>query len=824
MAFEGIVLKRVADHALSRLSGGLISHQSPFNSSGPLLYPQPTVLEPYFISVDEIDDVRGFIGKPADIIYESPDKQCQLCRYTVLPSTSYEHRWDKADLLLRHLPALYNRCGFEIVGNSKEVKFRFLCEQSDFPVLSTAFSAKFLDCALREDCPEFFDRHYELLKFRDYNAPGLHSHLLTQPAAFKSSAYETLLFVLSTLPKETMGFAQVLFKACSPENNWHKLVKVLTDAEYTHNMMQTPGLAGRYPQQMPSEDLRGTSLDVDTKSHPDKPFFGAAVRIGVCGEDDSYCRRKLECMCSCNNLFRHSGRALEYISDEQYGDIDTYQMFEQGLVYRPGLLVNSTELAGWVHIPPIELFNQTSCKLETLSPQFRNPMGVVTMDISKGTLIGYRQADHSREAVVIPDDIRRTHLYIVGKTKRGKSTVIGNAILDNALRGQGSTIIDPHGDLIEELLDRIPEKMVKKTIVFDPGLDNNQIPLYNPLAFDLGTDLSVAAGNMVSILKSVFPIGWGMRLEHILYYLLFSAMNVRGMSFLEVKELLRRGKNSKQILDKITNVVADGETLNFLNGEFKNYRSDELQVAIHRLSPLLHSETMSLAMFQPENRFDFKKIIDDGMLFLVNLASLGREQKISLGGFIINSIHCTALRRLNIPEHQRRLYHLYIDEAHLFNIEVLDKMMVEGRKCYISFNLAHQYLSQFPKERVDALLNSDTVIAFCLGYDDAAVMKKNFMNKPTEGDFMELGVGEAMLRVDTDIAKITTLNRADVTKSYREQIMRNSHQRYYKPAQQIRRNNRFRFKGCHEPFATVLPEELVRSDGVLETDEYDIYE
>ena len=821
MAFEGIVLKRAADHALSRLSGGLISHQSPFNSSGPPLYPQPTVLEPYFVPVDDINNVRSVIGKPADIIYESPDKQRQLCRYTVLPSTSYEYRWDKPDFLLRHLPALYDRCGFEIVGNSKKVKFRFLCDKNDFPVLSTAFSAKFLDCALREDCPEFFDRHYEVLKFRDYNAPGLYSHLLTQPAAFKSSAYETLLFVLTTLPKETMGFAQVLFKACSPANNWHRNVEILTDIEYLHGQMQIPG---RFPQQPPSKSLVVTSTEIDTKSHRDKPFFGAAVRVGICGEDDSYCRRKLECMCSCRNLFRHSGRALEYISDEQYGDIDTRQMFEQGLVYRPGMLVNSTELAGWVHVPPIELFSQTSCKLETLSPQFRNPMGVVTMDINKGTLIGYRQADHGREAFVLPAEIRHLHCHIMGRPGKGKSTVEENMILGDISRGDGVTVIDAHDDMIDNLLDRIPENAVNRTIVFDLSNDG-RVPLYNPLDISDTMDKGEAAGTIVSVLKSVFPEGWGLRMEHILKCLIQSLLCIKGTSFMELSQVLRKDSDKgKQILNRLISAVEDEEILHFLRNDFTDYRREELTPVIHRISPLVCSGIMSLSLLQPENRFDFCRIMDEGMILLVKLGSLGRDQTISMGGFMLSSMYSAIRQRIKYEIGQRKPHHIYVDEAHLFQIDALEKLLVEGRKCQVSFNLAHQYLSQFKKERADSLMTTGTSIVFGVGASDAAVMKKNFQNKVDDREFMELGVGEAMIKVENDIARVTTLNRPDVTKSYREQIIRNSHQRYYKPAQQIRRNNRFRFKGYHEPFATVLPEELICHDGALETEVYDSYE
>jgi len=343
MAFEDIVISRASDHALSRLSSRLISHQVTGENLRPILYPQPTQLEPPFRSLGDIRDLRNMPDKPADIIYESPNRQLQLCRCTLVPSYDYEYCWGKADMLLRILSDLNNLCGFEIVGNSKEVKLRLLCDKSELAVISTVFSSEFPNCALMRDRPIFFARSYNYLKFKDYHPLGLYSHLLTPPSAITASVYETFLFTLSTLSKDSMGFCQVLFKGVSPRNNWHANVKVMTNAEYTNALFQTPGLAGRYPQQLPAENLRDKSLNVDTKAHPDKSFFAAAVRVGISGDDNCYCKNMLTGLCKFMNLLRHSDRALGYITNEQYGDIDTREMFEKSLVYRPGMLLNSTE-------------------------------------------------------------------------------------------------------------------------------------------------------------------------------------------------------------------------------------------------------------------------------------------------------------------------------------------------------------------------------------------------------------------------------------------------------------------------------------------------
>ena len=809
MAFESIVLSDTVNYSLSRIGGQLIAHEA-HRCSGSSLYPQVTQLEPPYISLCELQDISSLHAKGIDIIYDTQSELQSLCRCDILPSSEYEYRWDKADIFLRHLPALCYRCGFEIIGNCKEVKLRFLCDKRDIPILSSSFCGKFTDCAFRVGGKGFFDSSYSLLKFRDYYTPGPYSHLLTQPAAFKTSAYETFLYSLSNLPEYITGFCQVLFKATKPENNWHKNIEMLTDVEYIHRLMQTPGLVGRNPQQLPSGDLQGASTDIDTKSHPDKPFFAAALRIGILGSDSNDGENLLPCLSSFIHLFQHGSRPLEYISSEEYGNINTQEMFEKGLVYHPGMLLNSTELSGLVHVPSIDIFKYRG-RLEMLSPLFNYSMGLVTADINAGTLIGHRQADFGQEAFVIPHKLRRRHCHIIGNPGKGKSVLISNMVLNDIEHGHGVGVIDPHGDLIEQLLDLIPEKMLHKTILFDPG-DDKWIPLYNPLDVVAGADLGVAADNVVSVLKSVFSEGWGYRMEHILKNLILALLHVKGMSFLELTEVLRRDTaKSKKIIEQLKKTVTNGEVLNFLEHDFQKYRSEEFTPALHRLSPLVSSETKSLPLLQSHNRFDFKRIMDEGMIFLANLSSLGRGHKKGMGGFLITSLSCAVNSRYEMPEKSRKLFNCYVDEGYLFNTDATEGMLIDARKYNVSFNISHQYLRQFKRERVDSLLTAGTTIAFGIGAGDAAIIKKNYQNKVKEEEFQELGLGEAIVRVDTDIAKIKTLRPRKITKSCREQIIQHSHKHYYKPSWEILKTNRLRFRSHYNSFSDILPKDLAKS-------------
>jgi hypothetical protein len=210
---------------------------------------------------------------------------------------------------------------------------------------------------------------------------------------------------------------------------------------------------------------------------------------------------------------------------------------------------------------------------------------------------------------------------------------------------------------------------------------------------------------------------------------------------------------------------------------------------------------------QPENMFNFRHMMDDGMIFIADLSSnLGTEIKQIIGGFILARMCITALSRSDIPKKERRPFNLYLDEAHLFVTDKLENILVEARKFNVRLNLTHQHLHQFDTEKVGALGTVGTTIVFKVDSGDAAHLSKGFKKKVEVKDFIELEQGEAILRCGTEIVKIKTLGPLEIpANNFKDRIIAESRMKYCIPARQIRKIIEQRSKRANKPHAPLVP-------------------
>ena len=210
---------------------------------------------------------------------------------------------------------------------------------------------------------------------------------------------------------------------------------------------------------------------------------------------------------------------------------------------------------------------------------------------------------------------------------------------------------------------------------------------------------------------------------------------------------------------------------------------------------------------QPYSAFNFRRIMDDGMIFLANLSSnIGMEVKKILGGFMVAIIHMNALGRSEIPREERRPFHLYLDEGYLFVTDSLEDIVTDTPKYGVSLTIAHQYLRQFntPK-KIDALGNTGTTVVFNVDARDAKYLCKDFQKKIVVEDFLELGVGDAIVRCGTEITKIKTSKELKVPKkNFKEQIIAHSRAKYCKPAAEIREIIKNRHKRSDQEFSPLV--------------------
>lgn len=344
------------------------------------------------------------------------------------------------------------------------------------------------------------------------------------------------------------------------------------------------------------------------------------------------------------------------------------------------------------------------------------------------TPFGIKQAD------------RRAHMYLIGKTGTGKSTLLHRFILQDIHAGRGVALIDPHGDLVSNILLHLPKERQQDVVYFDVP-DRTQNLGFNPLSNIPSSKKALAASSLIGVFKKMWADSWGPRLEHILRNALLALLDQPQATFADILRLLDDSRFRKACVLSIRNE----QVKTFWSKEYENYparfRAEAIAPIQNKVGAFLADPILNRILTQPKSSFNLRQIMDDGKIFLVNLAKgkLGEDTSSLLGSLLVSSIGLAALRRADTPEELRRDFHLYLDEFNTFTTLSLAGMLSELRKYRLNLVLAHQYLSQLDLQVRDAILgNIGTVIAFRIGLPDAELLESEFFPDFNATDLINL--------------------------------------------------------------------------------------
>jgi len=779
-------------------------------------------LEPCFDPLWEVGDRLEIGAKPLWTI-EHPVPKEDLIRLQVWISPEHDFNWVHSERFVKQLQAVSYRLGFEVIGNQAGIILGFLIHQRDLPMVSAAFHGEFEQCELTpaktNPLNDLTNQSWQDVLFRDYLPPSPYSHLFSRPQELQISPLTPFITALSTIDPSVLGIYQVLLQPVSPNHNWHRNVEILLDMEYAAKLQNEMRFSQKYSQQSPSGDLHHMAGEVENKAHNDKPFYAMALRLAVVGGGEKG-KALLSALSTFMGLFQHGGRPLGYLTEREYVEILSLEqvqgMFLQGLTYRPGFLVNSQELTGPVHIPALASDDSITVPIEPLST-----LSVRNCELLTGTYVGNCLYAGTSQKVCIPPGVRNHHTHVIGASGFGKSTTIENMILEDIHEGAGVGVLDPHGDMVERLLCLIPEEHVEKTIYFNPA-DRDWVPLWNPLKKIQGQDIGRIANDLVTAIKS-FVDGWGDRLENILRNMIFGLLHLAEGTFLDISNLLHnKSKTNEIVVREILKVIENPSARQFWEHDYKRYGNSELSPPINKLSKLLISGPVSLMLSQPENRFNFRNIMDQGHILLVNLSNMGLTVRQVLGCFILSNLQLSALSRSDMPIHERKQFHVYCDEAHNFLTDSLETSIAETRKFGVNLLLAHQYLGQVNAKKRDAMSTVGTSVIFKLNLKDADYFKNFLQGKVKSEELVALGVGEAIVRIGADIVKIKTRPPLAIPEThFRDQIIEQSRRKFCKPASEVKKIIRQASDRWIEPYAPLSPSSSEFSSSDIEEFEYE---
>ena len=417
-------------------------------------------------------------------------------------------------------------------------------------------------------------------------------------------------------------------------------------------------------------------------------------------------------------------------------------MFRLGITHRAGSLLNSAEVCGLFHIPNLELPAHWRVKLPVVNTL--PPCGEALRD---GTFVGIATSGNTTRRVCIADDLGCAHIHIIGKPRSGKSYAMEIMSTSDIARGYGVGIIDPHGDLAEGVLSRISEDDIDRVVYFNPGLQD-LVPLWNMLGPDKGVFPGRQTDERLGAFTKVMS-GWGHRLETLMRQAFYGLILTRNGTLMDVSKLLTTKSDEREhIRHRVLDVVENEKARYFWEHEIMTYKRDDFAPVQHKLTTLLLADTVGLMFSQPENRFDFRDILDSGKILIANLAGIGSELRNILGSLLLSMFYLASMSRSDVAPKERRPFRLYVDEAHRFVTETLEDLLTEVGKFNCSVALAHQYLSQFElKKRVDAMGVVGTTLAFCVTAEDATRIARFLGGQVSPEDLSSLRRGEAIIRL-----------------------------------------------------------------------------
>ncbi|MCK5460530.1 type IV secretion system DNA-binding domain-containing protein [Candidatus Gracilibacteria bacterium] len=344
------------------------------------------------------------------------------------------------------------------------------------------------------------------------------------------------------------------------------------------------------------------------------------------------------------------------------------------------------------------------------------------------TLIGQTNFRNHNQKYGIREIDRRRHVYVIGKTGMGKSTLLENMIRSDLEAGKGVCVIDPHGDLAEAVLRFIPKKRTNDVIIFDPS--DREFPLaFNMLEGKNPEQRSLIASGLIGVIKKLNEDSWGPRLEHFLRNTVLALVEAPDTTMLGITRMLV----DPIYRQKILHFVKDPMVLSFWKTEFSALSPAKLAEAVgpiqNKVGQFLSTPIIRNIVGQPKSTLDLRFAMDTGKIVIVNLSKgkIGEDNSTMLGSMMITKFQIDAMSRADIPEKDRRDFSLFVDEFQNFATDSFATILSEARKYKLSLTMANQYLAQMSDEVAAAVFgNVGSLLSFQVGIDDAKILSEQF--------------------------------------------------------------------------------------------------
>ena len=614
---------------------------------------------------------------------------------------------------------------FELLGAYKKVTAQFAAASNDAPLLRRQLAAYFPEAvfvpregALEQAWNASIGDEMLAVEF------GLAHEFMLPLASGKLDPFIGIVGALAELQPGELGLFQVLFQPA--HSSWpDSIVRSVTHADGKPFFVNSPELVGA------AENKIG------------RPLFAAVVRILVCaGKRERMLQLARDFAGSLRVFARPNGNELIPLKNDDYPFENHIEDVLQRQSRRSGMILNSDELIGFVHLPSSAvrspIFQRQSVKSKAAPAIVRQ----------QGLSLGDNEHASETVSVRLKSDQRVCHTHIIGASGTGKSTLLFNLISQDIQNGEGVAVLDPHGDLIDRILGIIPPERIADVVLVDPSDEQFSIG-FNILSAHSELEKNLLASDLVAVFQRL-STSWGDQMNSVLQNAI--------LSFLESDQRgtiadLRRFLIEPAFRNEFLKSVKDSEVVYYWQKSFPHLSGNKsIGSILTRLDTFLAQKPIRHMVSQPENRLDFAHIMDTGKIFLAKLPEglLGRENSHLLGTLLVSKFQQIAMSRQAQQITARRDYWIYIDEFVNFITPSMAEILSGARKYRIGLTLAHHELHQLQRnpEVASAVMSHPyTRIVFRVGDDDAKKLAEGFSYFEAK-DLRNLEAGQAVARVE----------------------------------------------------------------------------
>lgn len=742
---------------LSRLNSKLQSFLSKKSTSPPPLPHDPlAALE----SRDAPDYCHDYRDELVEFVLLVPDNQ-------KISPASFEY------FLYALTPARFPLC-FEIIATHEALNIQLTVDASDQVLVADCLESYLPEIGVeirQSTLPDLilerkdgFIISRELALEREFIFP------IRTGKSFAIDPYQAILSAISNLSHEELAVVQINFQPCS--NPWAESVwRLVTDHDESSPFFENGG------------NFLSAAQDKNKK-----PYMATTLRIAALApkeEESRYIARRLAA------AFQIYEDKNSFVLADDDNANSTQRKVELAMRHfrRSGMLLNTDEFQALVHLPDSQVNAPKLLRLRERT--YPAPLNLTNAPSdSSGLVLGENKHKSQTCPVILSDSDRSRHMHVIGASGTGKSTFLLNSIIQDLENGHGCALLDPHGDLVDAVLDRIPEHRIKDVILFNPA--DEEYPVgFNILSAHSEIEKNLLSSDFVSIFQRL-SASWGDNMSAVLGNATLAMLeNENGGTLLDLRRFLVEPAFRMQFLEG----VSDEEVRYFWLYEFPLIKGNTQSSLVIRLNMFLRQKLIRNMVAQKGDKLNFGSIMDEGKIFLAPLSQglIGEENSWLLGSMLVSKFYQTALSRQDQDEKNRRPYWLYIDEAHNFLTPSIASILSGTRKYRLGLILAHQELAQFGTRDTavlsSILTNAHTRVCFRLGDQDARKLEEGFSHFDSES-LRTLEIGQAICRVgggDKDFNIKTPLPNTpqDDSQEKRQRTINQSRATYGTPREEV---------------------------------------